>query len=106
MASIALTGQAPAKGNWADLVTQSRRFQESQAEGIVEAEIHARQLAGELTEALEGLDESWFHEDHLALHLEDIAIPSTACAHSRTSGRADSGDRALGCTLPASLDWV
>ena len=70
---LCIEWEIPCQGNWADLVTQSRRFQESQAEGIAQAEIHARQLAGDLAAALEGPYESWLHEDYLVLHLEDIA---------------------------------
>ena len=72
---LCIEWEIPFEGAWADLVTQSRRFQESQAEGILEAETRARELAEKLRPALESPYESWLHEDYLVLHLEDIGGP-------------------------------
>ena len=56
---LCIEWEVPFEGSWADLVAQSRRFQESQAAGIREAEVHARELALRLRPALESPYESW-----------------------------------------------
>lgn len=70
---LCIEWEIPCQGTWADLVSQSRRFQESQAEGIADAEKRALELADRLRPTLEGPYESWTHEDYLVLHLEEIA---------------------------------
>ena len=70
---LCIEWEVPFEGVWADLVTQSRGFQESQAEGIREAEKRARELSDRLRPALEGPYQRWLHEDYLVLHLEDVS---------------------------------
>jgi hypothetical protein len=69
---LCIEWEIPFEGAWADLVTLSRRFQESQADGIVEAEKRARGIAEQLGAALEGPYQRWLFEDYLVLHLEDL----------------------------------
>ena len=69
---LCIEWEVPCQGSWADLVAQSRRFQESQSAGLAEAEKRARELLERLLPALEGPYESWLQEDYLVLHLEDI----------------------------------
>ena len=69
---LCIEWEVPCQEAWPDLVTQSRRFQESQADSIAEAEKRAREIASRLRPALEAPYESWLLEDYLVLHIEDV----------------------------------
>ena len=70
---LCIEWEIPFHGSWPDLVALSQRFQESQQEGVREAEVRARELAIRVRPALQSPYERWLNEDYFVLHLEDVA---------------------------------